>query len=450
MTLEYKNTAGDEVIGEIAAEVKALGANVTALKDSMQKDLAEARKLAEEAKSASDPLVKAAIEKHSAAVMEKVEAIQKQVNDVEAKAGRARFGNPTAEDTKANEHALAFHRLALAGRGQLRANTEVKPEDVNVEAFKAYNRAFDGYIRKGLVGEGGFIEAKEMSVGSDPDGGYWVTPAASARMLTIIYESSPIRELATVETIGTDSLELPVDEDESDAGWIGETSSRTSNDGTPQVGVQRIPVHEMYAKPKATQKLLEDGSIDVGAWLERKIAEKFARAEATAFVTGNGVKRPRGFASYSAGSTRGTIEQVNSGAATTLTFDGLIALVTALKEGYHAGATFLMRRATEGTVLTLKDGQGQYLWRPSVEAGKPNTLLGYPVRQAADMAALAAASLSVAFGNFKAGYTIVDRLGVTVLRDPFSSKPFVEFYARKRVGADVTNFEALKLLVTSA
>ena len=283
-----------------------------------------------------------------------------------------------------------------------------------------------------------------MSVGSDPDGGYFVTPARSSRMLSIIYESSPLRGMATIETIGTDSIEYPIDEDEADSGWVGEMETRGTT-GTPNVGVQKISVHEIYAKPKSTSKMLEDGSVDVGAWLERKIGEKFARAEATAFVSGDGIKKPRGFLSYGNGTTRGTLEQINSGSAAAVTFDGLIRLVGALKEPYHPGAQWLLRRATEMEVMLLKDSQGQYLWRPSLESGKPSTLLGYAVRHAADMAAVAANSLSIAFGNFKAGYTIVDRLGVSVLRDPYSAKPFIEFYARKRVGGDVTNFEAIKI-----
>src|SRR3954452_22888947 len=147
----------------------------------------------------------------------------------------------------------------------------------------------------------------------------------SPRILSIIFETSPMRELATVETIGSDAIEYPIDDDEASASWVGETETRTTTN-TPVVGVQRIPVHELYAKPKATQKLLEDASIDIEAWLAGKIGEKLARLEATAFVSGNGVKRPRGFTTYSSGTTRGLIEQVVSGSGTTLTADGLINL----------------------------------------------------------------------------------------------------------------------------
>lgn len=440
--LERKN-AGDDpaVLTQIAAQVKSLGDNVKTINDNMQRDLETVRKLAE-SKGAGDPLAQSEIAALKASILASQEVMQKQVDGIELKAGRFGLaGGNAADESKLAADAMLFHKTRLAAHGQMKGGAIIRPEDVSMDEFKSYADAFDIYARKGE----GFVEAKTMSVGSDPDGGYFVTPARSARMLSIIYESSPMRELATIETIGTDSIEFPIDDDESDAGWVGETEVRTGNGGTPQIGVQKINVHEIYAKPKATTKLLEDGSVDVGAWLERKIGTKFARVEATGFVTGDGIKKPRGILTYANGTTRGTLEQINSGAAAAVTFDGLIRVVGSLKEPYHPGAQWLMRRATEMEVMLLKDGNGQYLWRPSLEAGKPSTLLGYTVRHAADMSAMAANALAMAFGNFKAGYTIVDRLGVSVLRDPYSAKPFVEFYARKRVGGDVTNFEAIKI-----
>lgn len=438
---ERKNASEDPaVLAQIAQQVKSLGDNVKTIDDNMRRDLETVRKLAE-SKGASDPLVQSQIDTLKASILEQNEASKKQMDEIEKKQGRMQIQGGGADESKLAAEAMMFHKCREAAHGRLKAGVIIRPEDVSSDEFKAYAEAFEIYARKGEQ----HVEAKTMYVGSDPDGGYFVTPARSSRMLSIIYESSPMREMATIETIGTDSIEYPIDEDEGDAGWVGETEVRTGNGGTPQIGVQKINVHEIYAKPKATTKLLEDASVDVGAWLERKIGEKFARAEATGFVTGDGLKKPRGFLTYSNGTTRGTLEQINSGSAAAVTFDGLIRVVGSLKEPYHPGAQWLMRRATEMEVMLLKDGNGQYLWRPSLEAGKPSTLLGYTVRHAADMSALAANALAMAFGNFKAGYTIVDRLGVSVLRDPYSSKPFVEFYARKRVGGDVTNFEAIKI-----
>lgn len=445
-----------KVLEEVSREVKSLGDNTKKTLDSMQRDLEAVRKLAEDAKSAADPLVKQEIEKLSQSVLAKVEeaekaakAAQKSTEEVELKIGRAALGaGGTSGSNQADEFkaAVEFTKARMASMGQLKADTVIDEKSVDMEGYRAWSASFKTYLR---AKDERAVEAKALSAGSDPDGGYFVPPTPSARLQTIVHETSPMRDLATIETIGTDSLEIYIDEDEADCGWVGETETRATTN-TPEVGVQKIPVHEIYAKPKATQKLLEDASVDIESWLMRKLGEKFGRTEATGFISGNGVKKPRGILTYPSGTSRGQIEQIASGAATALTFDGLIRTTGSLKEYYHANASWLMRRATEVEVLILKDGQGQYLWRPSLEAGKPSTLLGYAVRHAADMAALGAGSLSVAFGDFRAGYTVVERLGISVLRDPYSAKPFVEFYGRRRVGGDVVNFEAIKLVVTSA
>lgn len=443
--LERKNAGNDPaVLSLIAQEVKNLGTNMKGIQESLQRDLETVRKLAE-SKEAGDPLSQSQIDALKESILAKQDAMQKQFDDFQAKANRQGLASGPGVEQKFVAEAVMHQKTRMAALGQLKADTIIRPEDVNIDEYKRYGEQFDLYMRRDLGG----IDAKSMLVGSDPDGGYFVTPSRSSRILTVVYESSPMRELATIETISTDSLELPIDDDEADAGWVGEVSQRTET-GTPQTGVQRIPVHEMYAKPKATQKMLEDGSVDVGAWLERKVGEKFGRTEATSFFVGDGVKKSRGILTYGAGIGRGKIEQLNSGAAAEITFDSLIKMTGALKEPYHPGAMWLMRRATEVAVMLLKDLNGQYLWRPSLEAGKPSTLLGYGVRHAADMPTVAANALAVAFGNFKQGYTIVDRLGISVLRDPYSSKPFVEFYSRKRVGGDVTNFEAFKLMKVGA
>ena len=195
-----------------------------------------------------------------------------------------------------------------------------------------------------------------------------------------------------------------------------------------------------------------DNAWNVETWLGNKIGDKFGRTEANAFVVGNGVKKPRGFTTYASGTYvaggSGKIEQIAAAAAGLIGWDDLINILTALKEFYLGGSNWLMQRATVGKVMLLKDGEGRYIWQQNQQAGKPSILLGYEVRQAADMDAVGASKLPVAFGNFKMGYTIVDRVGISTLRDPYSAKPFVQFYTRKRVGGDVTNFEAIKLLTT--
>jgi len=318
---------------------------------------------------------------------------------------------------------------------------ELAPEAPDLAAYKA---AYGTYLRKGEDSGLAELEHKALSVGSDPDGGYTVTPEMSSRVATTIFESSPIRELATVETIGASSMEIIVDDDEPSSGWVAESASRAETT-TPQVRKIEIPVHELYAEPRATQKILDDSNFDLEAWLANKIAERFARDEATAFVSGDGVGKPRGFTTYPAGTSFGQIEQVNSGHASLVQGDGLISLQNALKQGYLAGAVWVMKRTTLGDVRKLKDANDQYLWQPGLAQDQPATLLGHPLRAADDMAAVAANALAIAFGNFRAAYTVVDRVGIRVLRDPFTAKPFVKFYTTRRVGGEVVNFEAIKL-----
>jgi len=314
----------------------------------------------------------------------------------------------------------------------------------------AYKAAFDKFLRKGEEVMN-VDERKALSVGSDPDGGYVVNPDLSGRIVMKVFESSPMRAYASIQVISSDALEGLFDLNEASSGWVGEEDSRAETN-TPQLGKWRIPVHELYAKPKATQKLLDDGSINMEAWLASKVAEKFARDEANAFVVGNGVNKPRGFLTYTAGTTLpGTIEQFPTGASAALASapdggDALINALYGLKQQYRANATWFMNRATTRLVRRAKDSDGAYIWSPGIQAGQPATLLGYPVAAFEDMPDPAASSLSIAVGDMREAYQIVDRLGIRTLRDPYSAKPYVEFYTTKRVGGDVVNFEAIKLI----
>lgn len=316
------------------------------------------------------------------------------------------------------------------------------------EKAETYRKAFLQYIRKG-DDSALQIEQKALSVGSDPDGGYLVTPTMSAKMTEIIRETSPMRQIAAVQTISTDSLDVMDDVNEAAAGWTGETAT-VSETNTPQLGKRNIPVHEVYAQPKATQKLIDDSAIDIEGWLSGKISDIFARKQNTAFVSGTGFNQPRGFLTYAAGTSWGQIEQVNSGSSGAVTGDGLITLFYSLKSDYARNATFLMNRLVVAAVRKLKDTTNQYLWQPGLAAGQPDTLLGVPAFMASDMPTAAADSLSVAVGDFRRAYQIVDRIGIRTLRDPFTEKPFVKFYATTRVGGDVVNFEAIKLLKLAA
>jgi HK97 family phage major capsid protein len=317
-------------------------------------------------------------------------------------------------------------------------------------ASSEHKQAFCHYLRKGADANLQAIEKKALSIGSDPDGGYLVTSTMSQTIVKTVFESSPMRQLAAVETISTDSLELIEDRNSAVAGWTSETGS-VSDTATPQIGKKTIPVHELYAQPKATQKLIDDASINVEAWLADKLADIFSRTENTAFVSGNGVGQPRGILTYTAGTSWGQIQQVISASDGAVTADSLFNLYYALKETYAARASFLMNRAVVKAVRLLKEATtNQYLWAPGLSAGVPDTLLGAPVHQASDMPTAATGSLSIALGDFSAAYQIVDRVGIRTLRDPFTDKPFVKFYTTKRVGGDVVNFDAVKLMKLSA
>ena len=330
--------------------------------------------------------------------------------------------------------------------------------------YRAYNGALSKYIRRGesrLLEDDkralAFGEAKALSVGVQGEGGYWVTPEMSDRIIRRSFETSPMRSIASVVTIGTDAIEFPTDTNDAvTGGWVGEKDARAET-ATPQIGLIRIPVHEQFANPRATQKLLDDAAFPVEDWLADKIADKLVRDENVAFVTGNGVAKPRGFLDYGAdalttndssrawGILQYTPSTNASGFAATDPGDDLITLLYKLKAVYRAGASWLMNRATAAEVRKFKDGQGNYLWQTSFQAGQPDRLLGYPVVEGEDMPDVAASNFPIAFGNFREGYQIVDRQGVRVLRDPFSAKPFVQFYTTKRAGGDVTDFDAIKL-----
>lgn len=330
--------------------------------------------------------------------------------------------------------------------------------EYNNENMDEYKSAFNRYLRKDdrvITAD----EQKALSVGSDPDGGYMVHPDMAGRVVSRIFETSPIRNYASVQVISTDALEGDYDTDEASSGWVGETAGRPET-ATPQTDVWRIPVHEQYAMPKATQKLLDDASVDMEAWLARKVADKMSREENTAFVNGNGTNKPRGILTYpnvaSPGDYEiGAIEQfktgVNGGFAVAPNGgDVLIDMVYGLKTQYRANGIWFMNRGTTGEVRKLKDGDGNYLWQPSAQAGEPATLMGYGAVNFEDMPAISTGSLSMGFGDIAAAYQIVDRMGFRVLRDPYTAKPFVLFYTTKRVGGDVLDFDAIRLLDFSA
>ena len=314
--------------------------------------------------------------------------------------------------------------------------------------------AFESFVRAGSGG----IETKAMAGTSDAAGGYAVPREIDALIDETLASVSPIRSIANVVKVGSAGYRKLVTTGGTPSGWSGETGARPET-ATPVFNEIVPPTGELYANPAASQAMLDDAAFDVEEWLAHEIAVEFARAEGAAFVSGNGVNRPRGFlsgttsAAGDATRTFGQIQYVPTGAAGAFAAnpeEKLIDLVQSLRAPYRQGASFVMNSSTLARLRKFKTSDGQFLWAPGLTAGRPATLLGYPVVEAEDMPDIAGNSLSIAFGNFQAGYLIAERTETAILRDPYSNKPFVMFYATKRVGGCVSNSEAIKLLRFSA
>ncbi len=314
-------------------------------------------------------------------------------------------------------------------------------------------QAFDRYVRKGDAGGLDALELKALSAGSGPDGGYTVPLEIETTIDRVLAKASPIRAIATVRQIGANTYRKPINIAEAASGWVGETGT-ISQTNTPTLAALDFPAMELYAMPAATQTLLDDSQVDIEQWLAEEVQIVFAEQEGAAFVNGDGTNKPTGFLHYTtvadASWSWGNLGYIASGAdgafASSNPADALINLAYAPKQGYRANGRWVMNRKTESTVRKFKDTTGTYIWQPGLSAEQPATLFGYPVTEVEDMPDIASNAYSIAFGDFTRGYLVVDRVGVRVLRDPYSAKPYVLFYTTKRVGGGVQNFEAIKLM----
>ncbi|GAB5483022.1 MAG: phage major capsid protein [Parasphingorhabdus sp.] len=308
------------------------------------------------------------------------------------------------------------------------------------------------YLRRG---DHAGVELKSFSGASGPEGGFAVPQEIDALIGRTLKDISPIRSIATVVQTGSAGYRKLVTDGGTPSGWVSETAGRPETD-TPNFNEIAPPTGELYANPAASQAMLDDAAFDVEAWLADEIAREFAQAEGAAFVGGSGVNQPRGFLNDPVTDEPddvrafGTLQYIPSGAAGDFAAangeDALVDLVHALKPAYRQGASFVMNSATLAQIRKFKTADGAFLWQASLASGQPDTLLGYPVVEAEDMPDVTADSLSIAFGNFRAGYLIAERSATSILRDPFTNKPFVHFYATKRVGGQVMNSEAIKLM----
>lgn len=360
--------------------------------------------------------------------------------------------NRMAEDITAKMAEMQAKQAKLEAAMQ-RPGGEGKADNAEMDA--KHRSALREYMAYGTL-PAGFkagsegVEIKAMSTDVNPDGGYLVRPELSDTIVSRIFETSPLRGVANVEQTGSKSIDILIDDNEAGARWAGEGASGGETD-TPELGQKVIAAHKIEADPRMTTEMIEDSYLDVEAWLSGKVADKFARTQNTAFVLGDGVNKPRGFLTYAAQATSGTYErnkinQVAMGTADALNADGLISVQNALKEAYQPGATWGMKRTTFGAALQLK-GADNYFFSPVLLANGQASmqLLGKPVIFMDDMPAVAANALSVVYADFAQAYTILDRVGLQVLRDPYTNKGFVTYYTTQRVGGDVTSFDAIAI-----
>lgn len=349
-----------------------------------------------------------------------------------------------------DEQKRAIDELMLAAsRPSLSGEFKAAPD----RAARERKAAFDRYMRKGDASGFESLELKSLSAGTPADGGYVVPTEIEQTIDRVLAKYSPIRSIATVRQIGGNVYRKPIATSGAATGWVAETDARTETTA-PTLSAIDFPAMELYAMPAATQVLLDDAQVDTEAWLANEVQTVFAEQESAAFVSGNGTSKPKGFLSYTTVADSSwawnkigyVVTGVSGGFAASNPADNLLDLAYAPKQAYRAGGTWVMNRKTESTIRKFKDSSGNYIWQPGTIAGAPATLFGYPVVESEDMPDIAADSFSVAFGDFARGYLIVDRVGIRVLRDPYTAKPYVLFYTTKRVGGGVQNFEAIKLL----
>ncbi|MGQ7792923.1 phage major capsid protein [Faunimonas sp. B44] len=377
----------------------------------------------------------------------------REANDARLEALERRSADMLAEEKvdrisrALDEQKRALDRLTLKSR---------RPElglEGRAPEISEHKTAFEAYVRHGEASGLKRIETKAMSAGSDPDGGYLVpdeTEREIGRRLAVL---SPIRSIAAVRQVSSGVYRKPFAVSGPAVGWVGETAARPQT-ASPTLVELQYPVMELYAMPAATASLLDDAAVDLDQWIAGEVEAAFAEQESAAFVAGDGDSKPRGFLDYTmvaesawAWDKIGYLATGASGAfAAEDASDVLIDAIYALKAGYRQNAHWVMNRRTQAAIRKLKDADGNYLWQPPANAAGRATIMNFPVAEAEDMPDIAANAFAIAFGDFARGYLIVDRIGVRVLRDPYSQKPYVLFYTTKRVGGGVQDFDAIKLV----
>lgn len=330
-----------------------------------------------------------------------------------------------------------------------------RPDGTGTKAASEHKTAFMQFVRKGVEAGLGDLQAKALQIGVESDGGFAVPEELDRSIIELLRDTSPMRQVCNQITVGTPDYKRLVNLGGNGAGWVGETAARPATN-TPTLGNISAFMGEIYANPQATQTSLDDMFFDAEGWLSSEVGRDFSEKEGNAFLLGDGINKPKGLLAYPLLTTAddvrafGSLQKLITGTAGTVTGDNLIDLIHALKAGYRANGTWMMGNLTVAYVRKLKDSEGNYLWRPGLEAGAPSVLLGYGITENEDMPDVAADANAIAFGDFKRAYTVVDRIGTRVLRDPYTNKPYVGFYTTKRVGGMLVDSQAVKILTLSA
>lgn len=402
---------------ELKETIQALGKAFDAFKAENDARLKEIEK-----KGAADPLLAEKVDKINADIAQ-ISALKKQLDTLETAVAQGQFPG--------------------GGKNEL-------------DRVKAQHKdAFAKFFRKGAEGGLRDLEVQAgLSTLSDPDGGFLVPEDYEQAIDRVALSVSAMRRLATVRTIGTDTYKKLVNQGGASSGWVGEKGARAETN-TPTLTEIAINTKEIYAMPAATQTLLDDSRVDIAGWLADEVSIEFSEQESEAFINGNGVEQPKGIAAYAMAANSsyvwGKVGYITSGNSSLVNdLDKLIDLQHALKPVYRNGAAWLMNDATLATIRKMKDGDGNYIWVPGLKDGAPDTLLGKPVEIDDNVDDIGADKYPIFFANFKRAYLIIDRQGVRVLRDPYTTKPYVLFYTTKRVGGGIVMYEAIKALKVSA
>lgn len=319
----------------------------------------------------------------------------------------------------------------------------------------AHKDAFAQFMRKGTDNGLADLQAKALNITADADGGFAVPEDIDRMIGSLLRNSTPMREICTVIPMGGAEYKKLMSVAGSNSGWVGEAEGRPATN-SPQLAQITPFMGELYANPQATQTMLDDVFFNAEDWLAGELATEFAEKENLAFTSGDGVKKPKGLLAYATAATSdatrafGTFEHIVSASIGALTADDIVKFAFNLRSGYLPNSVWQFNRNTLAALMVLKDSTGQYLWQPSLALGTQASLAGYKFHLNDDMPNVAANANAIAFGDHKRAYTIIDRMGTRVLRDPYTNKPYIGFYTTKRVGGMAVDTQAVKFLKVRA